>query len=1171
MSDIKPIDFDENKASEAMDAMSRVIAAIGVDTMKNLVTLRVLVLGLRGVGVETAKNLILGRPAAVIVWDPNPVTIQDLGTNFYVNEQHVASKVTLAEACVPRLAELNPYVQVSAYAGALDESFLSTFGAVIVTRDFSKTELIRLNDICHNHKIAFILAQTHGVTGVFFTDFGPEHLVTDRDGEPKRTVVIEKIDHISGRVKTVKDHGFDDGDYVQFSEILGLDEAALLEHAKDDVKPQFKYLLNKVSQVRVKRVYQTSSYTHPKTGKKGTRTTQIFNQFQLDLESLNEELKNASLSTLSSLADLGEYGNGGIVTEVKAKRLLKFRPLRTSLINPCVDEEDVKMGVFHPDQERWLPESFGGKGYGSQLHIAYLAFLEFLDAHGQAPQLHHEEDAKKMLALAQGIVQQHNAMPDGEALKIETLNEKIVLQYALYARSELPGYTAFLGGVAAQEVLKKFGKYTPHYQWMHVDHLELLNDNGGVPADAAVIGSRYDYPISIFGKSVQDKIMNQKWFLIGCGALGCEYLKGFALMGLGAGDNGLIHITDMDRIELSNLSRQFLFRNHHIGKPKSVCGALVAQEMNPHLKLKTYETKVSSETENIFTDSFWNSLTGAWNALDNVHARRYTDAQCLLYTKPLLESGTMGTSANSEIIIPHMTSSYNDHKDQDVAGIAACTLRNFPHLIEHCIEWARPEFQELFELGPQNVNKFISDPEGFFRQVSKEGNSVQQLETLQRVKTLLDKTADRSFDNCVALALDHFARQFRSRILDLIHFFPKDTRVVDKETKADLGPFWTGSKRFPRAVDLNLDDELHLQHLFNTANLYAYMFNLEQERDVEKFKAKVRALNLSAPVWKAPAKGPNMEGEDVATNTSQEEKADVKDDDTLLEELTQELRGMNAEVLKSKLLRVSEFEKDDDTNFHIDFVTSTSNLRAWNYHIQPTTRHKCKVIAGRIIPALATTTAMITGLVELEYYKFVLGRPLNQFFNSNPNLAIAKYSFFNPSPPAKVNTKNVVDEETKETTVVKAYPEGFSSWDHVVVQKGNLTGKEFADLFPSLHHGLTVNLLFKAGITAEDVAKGTVQALYNNAPPRSAAFAEQQLKRENLSEAIRAQFQKQVDAVREANAKQEQRNNSKLLDLYLQQHGALPSEERDFLLLQGDFRDADGNVAETPLIKFYFK
>lgn len=48
--------------------------------------------------------------------------------------------------------------------------------------------------------------------------------------------------------------------------------------------------------------------------------------------------------------------------------------------------------------------------------------------------------------------------------------------------------------------------------------------------------------------------------MVGCGALGCEYLKNFALMGVACGPKGLITVTDNDNIELSNLNRQFLFR-----------------------------------------------------------------------------------------------------------------------------------------------------------------------------------------------------------------------------------------------------------------------------------------------------------------------------------------------------------------------------------------------------------------------------------------------------------------------------------------------------------------------------------------------------------------------------------------------------------------------------------
>ncbi|CAM9370743.1 unnamed protein product [Hapterophycus canaliculatus] len=54
---------------------------------------------------------------------------------------------------------------------------------------------------------------------------------------------------------------------------------------------------------------------------------------------------------------------------------------------------------------------------------------------------------------------------------------------------------------------------------------------------------------------MQELLGQQKLFLVGAGAIGCEMLKNWAMMGVGCAGDGQVHVTDMDHIEKSNLSR----------------------------------------------------------------------------------------------------------------------------------------------------------------------------------------------------------------------------------------------------------------------------------------------------------------------------------------------------------------------------------------------------------------------------------------------------------------------------------------------------------------------------------------------------------------------------------------------------------------------------------------
>ncbi|KAI4368912.1 hypothetical protein MLD38_017415 [Melastoma candidum] len=722
-------------------------------------------------------------------------------------------------------------------------------------------------------------------------------------------------------------------------------------------------------------------------------------------------------------SNFGIYDRGGIVTQVKQSKVLNFKPLREALKDP---------GDF-------LLSDFSKFDRPPLLHLAFQALDKFVAELGRYPAPASEDDAQKLISIASNI---NETLGDG---KLEDLNPKLLRYFAFGSRAVLNPMAAMFGGIVGQEVVKACsGKFHPLFQFFYFDSMESLPVEPLDSGEFKPINSRYDAQISVFGATLQKKMANANVFIVGSGALGCEFLKNVALMGVACGDQGKLTVTDDDVIEKSNLSRQFLFRDWNIGQAKSTVAASAAKSINPHLKVEALQNRVGSETENVFDDTFWENLNVVINALDNVNARLYVDQRCLYFQKPLLESGTLGAKCNTQMVIPHLTENYGASRDPPEKQAPMCTVHSFPHNIDHCLTWARSEFEGLLEKTPAEVNAFLSNP-GEYCNAMRNAGDAQARDTLERVLECLDMERCLTFEDCITWARLKFEDYFANRVKQLIYTFPEDAPT------STGAPFWSAPKRFPHPLQFSTSDPGHLHYLMAASILLAETFGIPIPDWVKSADRLAEATDKVIVPDFQPKKNVKIVTDEKATSIS---TASV-DDAAVINELIKMLELCHSNLPPNFKMKPIQFEKDDDTNYHMDMIAGLANMRARNYSIPEVDKLKAKFIAGRIIPAIATSTAMATGLVCLELYKVLAGgHKLEDYRNTFANLALPLFSMAEPVPP------KVIKHDDMSWTV----------WDRWIV-KDNPTLREL------------LQWLKDKGLNAYSISCGS-SLLYNSMFPR---------------------------------------------------------------------------------------
>ncbi|KAI5119541.1 hypothetical protein M0805_008527 [Coniferiporia weirii] len=444
--------------------------------------------------------------------------------------------------------------------------------------------------------------------------------------------------------------------------------------------------------------------------------------------------------------------------------------------------------------------------------------------------------------------------------------------------------------------------------------------------------ARSTHAKAILGPDLHSRLVTVKVLLVGAGGIGCELLKDIVLTGFGD-----ITLLDLDTIDLSNLNRQFLFRKKDIKQSKALVAARTARAFNPAVRITPVHANIK---EPQFDVAWFRGFDIVLNALDNLDARRHVNKMCLAAGVPLVESGTAGYLGQVQPIVKGRTECFDCLPKPIPKTFPVCTIRSTPSQPIHCIVWAKSYLiPQLFGEDEESGDELDA--------AEKAGENAREIANLRKEAQAF--TAVRNAIRSAPSPNGSAAKGAGSReSTDAARLAFNKVFTSDINNLLSMSDMWKN-----RAPPTSLDFDKISDGTFRLTNNLSGVPNGAPPTNV----ANGASTSLNATV----------SGSSSGSASTMAFTSGLKDQKQLTLQENLVLFVSSTHRLAARLRNGEEsisFDKDDDDT--LDFVTAASNLRSAAYGIPSKSRWEIKEMAGNIIPAIATTNAVIAGIIVLQ-------------------------------------------------------------------------------------------------------------------------------------------------------------------------------------------------------------